>query len=357
MRNKLLQSNIDNSDPVNFPDGRIKNDDGSGNGTPVNEQVYGDIHENFAKVMRLAGKSFNNLAESEQNGYQFLDALRQMANKNNLMKPMFKLGTTGKIGCGQNLDHILKDESWVFLSSIDITTETILSRGTGGQTAVGVQLNVDFKGSTIKSGDYVRFVKTNTGCDLIRLADGDSFGDIADVLGFLKAATQLEEDAGISDEVATTPLTNFTAFAERVIGAASVNFLATQIANGLMSAADKLKLDNLVNEERNYGTFGPLDVGGGNVGDFYPVTGDIVTAEIVAITTGGQEVEMTLNNAMADTNMDVRLNVQSLGNFGFDNDIRPLVFKVISTTKIRTLLEEVGGVIQNIVIHVSVIQR
>ena len=48
-RNKALQPNIDGSDLTNYPDKRIRNNDGSGNGTPVNEQVYGDIHEFFGK--------------------------------------------------------------------------------------------------------------------------------------------------------------------------------------------------------------------------------------------------------------------------------------------------------------------
>ena len=56
-----LQSNanVDNSDPTNYPDGRLKDNTGTGNGTPVNRSVYSDIHSNISKMMRLYGIIFD----------------------------------------------------------------------------------------------------------------------------------------------------------------------------------------------------------------------------------------------------------------------------------------------------------
>lgn len=72
--------NISTSDP-NFPDGRIRNNNGSSNGTPVNEFVYGDIHQFFAKVLREMLITPNGLAESDYPGYQYFDALNRLAKK------------------------------------------------------------------------------------------------------------------------------------------------------------------------------------------------------------------------------------------------------------------------------------
>jgi hypothetical protein len=58
-----------------YPFGRIKDNTGSGNGTPVNEQVYGDFHQFFEKVMATAGLTFNGLPENNADGFQYYNAL------------------------------------------------------------------------------------------------------------------------------------------------------------------------------------------------------------------------------------------------------------------------------------------
>lgn len=63
-----------------FPDGRLKDNDGSTPGTPINELTNGDIHQFFAKLMRLAGIAPNELPESEYVGFQYVDALEDFVN-------------------------------------------------------------------------------------------------------------------------------------------------------------------------------------------------------------------------------------------------------------------------------------
>jgi len=58
-----------------FPYGRIKDKVGSNPGTPVNELVYGDIHQFFERLMALGGQVANGLPESEYTGFQLIDAL------------------------------------------------------------------------------------------------------------------------------------------------------------------------------------------------------------------------------------------------------------------------------------------
>ena len=57
--------NVDNSDLVNYPDGRIKDNDGTGNGTGVNRSVYGDLHANISKLMRLYSITPNNVPDND----------------------------------------------------------------------------------------------------------------------------------------------------------------------------------------------------------------------------------------------------------------------------------------------------
>lgn len=61
-----------------YPYGRIKDNDGTGNGTPVNENVYGDVHQFFERLMAQAGISFNENPDNNYTGFQFFEALSSL---------------------------------------------------------------------------------------------------------------------------------------------------------------------------------------------------------------------------------------------------------------------------------------
>jgi len=75
-RNLENQTNVD-APSADYPSGRIRNDNGSGNGTPVTEKVYGDYHQFFSKIMRDTGVVPNDLPDNETNGFQLNEALRK----------------------------------------------------------------------------------------------------------------------------------------------------------------------------------------------------------------------------------------------------------------------------------------
>jgi len=58
-----------------YPFGRIKDDDGSKNGTPVNESVCGDSFQFFEKLMLDAQLAMNGLPENVYSGFQLNQAL------------------------------------------------------------------------------------------------------------------------------------------------------------------------------------------------------------------------------------------------------------------------------------------
>jgi len=68
------QTNIE-APSAEFPSGRIKDDTGAGDGTPVEEKLYGDIHQFFAKLIRETGIVLNDLPDNVTNEFQLFQAL------------------------------------------------------------------------------------------------------------------------------------------------------------------------------------------------------------------------------------------------------------------------------------------
>jgi hypothetical protein len=61
---------------ADYPVGRIQNEDAPIVGTPIIEELYGDIVQFFHKLMRIAGLTHNGLPENETQGFQFISALQ-----------------------------------------------------------------------------------------------------------------------------------------------------------------------------------------------------------------------------------------------------------------------------------------
>jgi hypothetical protein len=66
-----------------FPFGKIKDRNATERGTPVNEELYGDMHQFFAKLFAASGLTANDLPESEYSGFQLFQALLKVNNKYN----------------------------------------------------------------------------------------------------------------------------------------------------------------------------------------------------------------------------------------------------------------------------------
>ena len=236
MRNKGVLTNIDNSDLAKYPNGRIKNNTGAGDGTPVNEEVYGDIHETKDKLMRLYGISHNGLPDNETNGYQLIDALVALASKNDFTLPLNLAG--GVLTVPLKLSKLKDNETFILKASINKTTETHIKGTLDGVNKVIVFLG-DFK-----ANEYVRMINTSSSVILVRMIDSFNLGAAIEDLGYLKKATQTEENAGAIDTKATTPKINKISFTKRVNGTDSDGYLATQTQNGLLSKEDKEAIDN-----------------------------------------------------------------------------------------------------------------
>jgi len=352
---KLLVPNIDNSDSTNFPNGRIKDNTGIGNGTPVNRLLYGDLHEFFAKLMRMAKITYNGLPDSEGNGYQLVQALQAIANKNDLLVALNSVG--GKLQITSvKLSTLILNEMLICKAAADYANETELD-----DSEVGVSFTVTISNaSKYKANDYLMLVKTSTGITIIRMANAENIDVLVGALSYLKAASSAEAITGVITTKAVTPGALLAAFTDWVNGTDSASFLATHTVNGLMSKTDKILLDSLNNPVKNVGWISGVDCGGMTVGSAVPRSGNISSAVVTSVAPNETFIQIGLQNAMANINYFVRLHLESQGSIAFDNDVLTPVFKIIDASTFSIGLQEFNAightVTQNLKIHIEVVQ-
>ena len=353
---KATQPNLDNSDLVNFPNARIKDNDGTGDGTAVNRAIYSDIHEFFAKLMRMAAIAYTGLPDSTGNGYQLVQAAIALAGKNDFITPLNTINipvggiATDVISVPLALSTLQINEALVCQAAFTLTDQTQIK---GSESALQ---NVTF-GGNFKTGDYIRFIKTNTGVTLIRLADDLNLDVLVTELNYLKATTFSDESAGITQTEATTPYTNQLVFAQRVIGSMSNIFLASATRNGLLSAAQWSIINNIpANPIKNVGWISGVDPGLGTIGlPGYAVHGDISSA-ILQSTGGGHlaQILVTFNNAMPG-NYFVRYMVENIGTITSATDLFIGVFQVVNSTSFIFAIAENTNGSQTLKIHFEVV--
>lgn len=58
-----------------YPNGNIRDNPGNGTGTPVNKQVYADLHQFFARLLVEGGITPNGQPENAYDGFQYIQAL------------------------------------------------------------------------------------------------------------------------------------------------------------------------------------------------------------------------------------------------------------------------------------------
>lgn len=79
-RDLSLKTDVDAPDGT-YPFGRIRDEFGMNDGTPFDEQLYGDFHQFFAKMFENSGLTYNNLPDNAYSGFQFFDSLHENINK------------------------------------------------------------------------------------------------------------------------------------------------------------------------------------------------------------------------------------------------------------------------------------
>lgn len=98
-----------------FPDGQIRDKSETQAGTPVVKAVYGDILTNVYAILRDAGIEPNQIEDSEQDGYQLLDALKVFFNELNDIEQLLTV-SSNEITVGFNLDNL--PDNYIFFGKV-----------------------------------------------------------------------------------------------------------------------------------------------------------------------------------------------------------------------------------------------
>lgn len=88
-----------------YPYGRIRDDEGVGNGTPLTEAVHGDYHQFFARILAEGGVAVNNMPDNEYTGFQYYEALLEVISKR---IGRYSIGDSVSGGLSDNLNDYVK---------------------------------------------------------------------------------------------------------------------------------------------------------------------------------------------------------------------------------------------------------
>jgi hypothetical protein len=351
---KNTQANIDDSNLAAYPNGQVKDDDGTGDGFPLICGTMSDIFETFDKLMRLAANTFNDSFDNEVNGFQFVNSMIALAGKNDYILSLTTYA--GVLGLATKLGILNLNERLIVQAAADWTVETTV---TGNDTPTPVTLTVAIT-RQYKAGDYLMLIKTSGGVQLVSLTTADNLSVINTELGYLMGADNAVELAGTSTAAATTPAGNLYAFTQRVTDpTAAVPFLATTSKPGLLSAAQWNAINGFSSPIKNVGNFSGVNPGLGAIGSLAARAGDIVSAEINSIETGppgSTTYLVTIANAMSGTSYFVRTSLQSVGTMNYDNNTLSPVFSPQTRTTFLWSLEASIVSSKNLTVHIEVIQ-
>jgi hypothetical protein len=126
---KGLENLVNISAPTSdYPYGNIKDNVGSGGGTPLDQISHADYHQTFRKLLSLAGITPNNLPDNVTNGYQYIQALSQYKNFTGVIKEDFSVHTSliltkaniNKLLSVNNLSGSVKT---IFLPRVDLLND------------------------------------------------------------------------------------------------------------------------------------------------------------------------------------------------------------------------------------------
>ncbi|MES2287273.1 MAG: hypothetical protein V4547_16395 [Bacteroidota bacterium] len=122
---------IHDNDYAKFPEGTIKNETPTAEGTAVVRELYGDPLTNIYAILKDRGIALNNLEDNELNGYQLLDALRLLVNELNDVEQILTIDAgSWKIG----LDFTLLPEKYILFAKASENFNPALTfiKGTAG---------------------------------------------------------------------------------------------------------------------------------------------------------------------------------------------------------------------------------
>ena len=235
MFNKKNFPFVDNTDP-NYPDGKIVNSDGSGQGTRLNFNMTTDVWEFFAKLLRKANVTANDQPDNESNGFQTIEALQLLPTKNDFANLI--TSSNGQYQVGIKLGILEENESLYLRMGVNAGSETNIK----GVDDVVVDVDLSNNGA-ILSGDYVHMVFTAaSGLKFNRII---SFNQVVDMLNGLQSSNYLASSTQ-NGLLSSTYFKRRTRIAGTVQGGGTIN-------SGSGFSVDRLSL-GVYRVNHNFGT-------------------------------------------------------------------------------------------------------
>lgn len=358
--NKGAQPNVDKSNLAAYPNGQVKDDDGTGDGFPLIQVTVSDIYETLDKLLRLSGQTYNGQFDNETNGYQFVKGIISLASKSDYILSLTTVA--GVLNISTALAILQTNEKLIAQANADYTTETTITGNDSPIVIKTVSITKDYK-----AGDYVMLINNGGNIAIVQLITGDNFNFVAGFNAYLKATNNATELAGTSVAVATTPASNLYAFEQRINDPTnSAPYIASGSQAGVMSISQFNKFNNYP-VPVNIGYFSGVDIGSGTVGTTYTPNGNCVSATLTVVYTpyftvssvtvgGGSVINVVMANAMANVNYKVRFYIESTGTLNFDSGAMYPTFEVVSTTVFNVAIRELAGATQSLKIHFEAIQ-
>lgn len=138
MRTLKGQNLVRKTDEVNYPDGAIQNKTDVVEGTPVSNEVYSDLITNIYKLLRRNGVLANENEDSENNGYQLVEALSKHFNElNDLMQLLTVSGNN--ITAAFDFDNMPNNYVFIGRVSEPLISQTYTLNSLGNDT-VNIQV-------------------------------------------------------------------------------------------------------------------------------------------------------------------------------------------------------------------------
>lgn len=133
MRTIKNQTPVHNTDYTKFPDGGVKNETDTNEGTPVVEEIYGDLFSNIYAYLRERGIVPNEIQDNQLNGYQLISALKRNVNELNDIERILVKNSVNSWSIDLDFS-LVPDKYFIFArasESIDLSLENTITDSKG----------------------------------------------------------------------------------------------------------------------------------------------------------------------------------------------------------------------------------
>lgn len=173
----IKDSAIPQNSDAKFPFGTIRNETDTEDGTPVVEEVYGDILTNIYKLLQTVGITPTATQDSDTSQYQILEALKLLPNSLNDIEQVLGLSVT-TWSVPFNLDFLPNKYFFVARASENYVAGTTYTFKGTTDTEYG------FSSSGFKSGDEVLVIIDSSGVRAYSLSFlSDTATEVFSVMG------------------------------------------------------------------------------------------------------------------------------------------------------------------------------